>query len=183
VSDRRRRTKLYPAEKKSCRYPRRKEIEPPTKRVSPYLSPPANFNNRRRIKKRVPFANESIQGENRGAERDGNRDTSDRSISQRGAMAKQLRKIKSNGRAQAVRAKAKNKSNNHFDPAAFLANAGLGRAIVEFQRNQIVFSQGDHADALFYVQRGKIKLSVVSRAGKEATVALVSAGDFWVKGA
>ena len=97
-------------------------------------------------------------------------------------MAKQLRKIKSNGRAQAIKAKAKNKSNNHFDPAAFLANAGLGRAIVEFQKNQIVFSQGDHADTVFYVQRGKIRLNVVSGAGKEATVALLSTGDFLGEG-
>lgn len=63
-----------------------------------------------------------------------------------------------------------------------LANAGLGRAIVEFQKNQIVFSQGDDADTVFYVQRGKVRLNVVSAAGKEATVALLSAGDFLGEG-
>jgi CRP/FNR family transcriptional regulator, cyclic AMP receptor protein len=99
-------------------------------------------------------------------------------------MAKQQREKVSNGRKERLKVKVKVKLNDDtgFDPAAFLANAGLGRAIVDLEKNQIIFSQGDDADAVFYVQRGKIKLSVVSGRGKEATVALLSAGDFLGEG-
>lgn len=65
-----------------------------------------------------------------------------------------------------------------FDTNAFLTQAGLGRTIVDLKKRQTVFSQGDPADAAFYIQRGKVKLSVVSSGGKEATVALLGAGDF-----
>jgi CRP-like cAMP-binding protein len=65
-----------------------------------------------------------------------------------------------------------------FDPSAFLAHAGLGRTIVDLKRKQTIFSQGDPADAVFYIQRGKVRLSVISSGGKEATIALLGAGDF-----
>lgn len=65
-----------------------------------------------------------------------------------------------------------------FDPEAFLAKSGLGRKIVELEKKNTVFSQGDEADAVFYIQKGKIKLTVISTRGKEATIALLSAGDF-----
>lgn len=65
-----------------------------------------------------------------------------------------------------------------FNANAFLTQAGLGRTIVDLKKRQAVFSQGDPADAAFYIQRGKVKLSVVSSGGKEATVALLGAGDF-----
>ncbi|HYL93081.1 MAG TPA: Crp/Fnr family transcriptional regulator [Alphaproteobacteria bacterium] len=65
-----------------------------------------------------------------------------------------------------------------FDPEAFLANAGLGRSLVDLKKNQGIFSQGDEADAVFYVQTGRAKLTVVSTSGKEATIALLGAGDF-----
>jgi CRP/FNR family cyclic AMP-dependent transcriptional regulator len=65
-----------------------------------------------------------------------------------------------------------------FDPKAFLAQAGLGRSIVELKKKQTVFSQGDPADAVFYIQRGKVRLSVISSGGKEATIALLAPGDF-----
>jgi len=65
-----------------------------------------------------------------------------------------------------------------FDPEAFLAKSGLGRKIVELEKRNTVFSQGDEADAVFYIQKGKIKLTVISTRGKEATIALLSAGDF-----
>jgi len=65
-----------------------------------------------------------------------------------------------------------------FRPAAFLANAGASRTIVELKKGQSVFSQGDAATAVFYIQTGKIKLSVISKRGKEATVALLGAGNF-----
>ncbi len=65
-----------------------------------------------------------------------------------------------------------------FDPAAFLANAGLGRRIVQFKAKRAFFSQGNAADSIFYLQKGRAKLTVVSKTGKEATIALLSAGDF-----
>jgi CRP-like cAMP-binding protein len=65
-----------------------------------------------------------------------------------------------------------------FDAAAFLANAGLGRRIVRLPARQAFFSQGDPADSIFYLQKGRAKITVVSKAGKEATIALLYAGDF-----
>jgi CRP/FNR family transcriptional regulator, cyclic AMP receptor protein len=65
-----------------------------------------------------------------------------------------------------------------FDAAAFLANAGLGRRVIEFAPKEAFFSQGDPADSIFYLQKGRAKVTVVSATGKEATIALVSAGDF-----
>ncbi len=65
-----------------------------------------------------------------------------------------------------------------FDSAAFLANAGLGRAIVELKPQQTFYCQGDTADAVFYLQRGRAKVTVVSQKGKEATLTLLSVGDF-----
>ncbi|HEY6770572.1 MAG TPA: Crp/Fnr family transcriptional regulator [Candidatus Sulfotelmatobacter sp.] len=65
-----------------------------------------------------------------------------------------------------------------FDPAAFLANAGLGRRIVQVKAKQSFFSQGNTANSIFYLQKGRAKLTVVSTNGKEATITLLSAGDF-----
>jgi len=64
-----------------------------------------------------------------------------------------------------------------FDVAAFLANAGLGRRIVQLKPNQVFFSQGNPADSVFYLQKGRAKLTVVSKSGKEVTIALLTAGD------
>jgi hypothetical protein len=78
-------------------------------------------------------------------------------------------------------AKILNKSrrtNPIFQPAAFLAKSGLGRTIAEMKKGQNVFSQGDAASAVFYVQKGKIKLTVISKRGKEATIALLGEGNF-----
>jgi CRP/FNR family transcriptional regulator, cyclic AMP receptor protein len=61
---------------------------------------------------------------------------------------------------------------------AFLAHAGLGRRIIGFQPGQALFTQGDQADTVFYLQLGRAKLTVVSREGKEATITFFSAGDF-----
>jgi CRP/FNR family transcriptional regulator, cyclic AMP receptor protein len=65
-----------------------------------------------------------------------------------------------------------------FNAAAFLANAGLGKRIIEFAPKEALFSQGDPADAVFYLKEGRARVTVVSSSGKEATIALVSAGDF-----
>jgi CRP-like cAMP-binding protein len=65
-----------------------------------------------------------------------------------------------------------------FDPAVFLAHPGLGRRIVRFKQKKDLFSQGEPADAVFYLQSGRAKLTVVSKAGKEATITLLNPGDF-----
>ena len=65
-----------------------------------------------------------------------------------------------------------------FDPAVFLSHAGLGRRIIELKPKEIFFAQGDQADSVFYLQSGRAKLTVVSQSGKEATIALLCAGDF-----
>jgi len=65
-----------------------------------------------------------------------------------------------------------------FDPAAFLAQAGLGRRIVRLNSKDAFFSQGDSADCVFYLQDGRANLTVNSKEGKEATIALLTAGDF-----
>jgi CRP/FNR family transcriptional regulator, cyclic AMP receptor protein len=65
-----------------------------------------------------------------------------------------------------------------FDAVAFLASAGLGRRIVRLAPGGAFFSQGDPADSVFYLQKGRAKVTVVSPAGKEATITLLSAGDF-----
>ena len=65
-----------------------------------------------------------------------------------------------------------------FDTAAFLASAGLGRTIIQLAPREPFFSQGDPADSVFYLQTGRAKVAVVSSAGKETTISLLSAGDF-----
>jgi CRP/FNR family transcriptional regulator, cyclic AMP receptor protein len=65
-----------------------------------------------------------------------------------------------------------------FDPARFLANAGLGRRIVHFRARECFFTQGSSADCVFYLQSGRAKLTVVSKNGKEATITMLSAGEF-----
>jgi CRP/FNR family cyclic AMP-dependent transcriptional regulator len=69
-----------------------------------------------------------------------------------------------------------------FDPATFLAKAGGGKTIASYGKGQVVFAQSDPADAIFYIQKGKLKLTVVSNNGKEAVVALLGAGDFLGEG-
>ena len=69
-----------------------------------------------------------------------------------------------------------------FDPKAFLAKVGEGKTIATYRKDQIVFSQGEIADAVFYIQKGKIKLSVVSEQGKEAVVAILAPGQFFGEG-
>lgn len=65
-----------------------------------------------------------------------------------------------------------------FDPATFLANAGLGRKVLQLKPRDAFFSQGDPADCIFYLQKGRAKLTVVSKSGKEATITLLTVGDF-----
>jgi CRP-like cAMP-binding protein len=70
-----------------------------------------------------------------------------------------------------------------FDTAAFLASAGLGRRIIQLAPKETFFTQGDPADSVFYLQEGRAKVTVVSPSGKEATITLLSAGDFVGEGA
>jgi CRP/FNR family transcriptional regulator, cyclic AMP receptor protein len=65
-----------------------------------------------------------------------------------------------------------------FDPLAFLAKAGVGRKVLRLKAKAAIFSQGDKANAVFYIQSGRAKLTVVSEAGKQATITLLSTGDF-----
>jgi CRP/FNR family transcriptional regulator, cyclic AMP receptor protein len=68
--------------------------------------------------------------------------------------------------------------NASFDAADFLAKAGLGRRIVKLKPKDAFFSQGNAADSVFYLQKGRAKITVVSERGKEATITFLSAGDF-----
>jgi CRP/FNR family transcriptional regulator, cyclic AMP receptor protein len=67
---------------------------------------------------------------------------------------------------------------DEFDPLEFLAKAGLGRKVLRLKAKAVIFSQGDPADAVFYIQSGRAKLTVVSKAGKQATITLLTTGDF-----
>jgi CRP-like cAMP-binding protein len=69
-----------------------------------------------------------------------------------------------------------------FDPKAFLAKVSEGTTISKYQKNQIVFLQGDVGDAVFYIQKGKIKLTVVSERGKEAVVGILGPSHFFGEG-
>ena len=75
------------------------------------------------------------------------------------------------------------RKSRHFDPGAFLATIGDGRRSLSIPRKRGIFNQGDLADAVFYIQKGKIRLSVVSNAGKEATIGILGEGNFFGEGA
>src|SRR6204780_4701063 len=76
----------------------------------------------------------------------------------------------------------KRKEKVPFDPKVFLAKVNGGRSVSDYRRNQIVYTQGDPADSVFYIQSGKVKKTVVSEQGKEAVVALLGTGDFFGEG-
>ena len=70
-----------------------------------------------------------------------------------------------------------------FDPKTFLATIGAGRKLLTVSKKQVIFAQGDDADAVFYIQMGKVRLTVVSKIGKEATIAIMNQGNFFGEGA
>lgn len=74
------------------------------------------------------------------------------------------------------------KKKRDFDPKQFLATIGDGRKVLALPRKQSVFTQGDDADAVFYIQEGQVRLTVVSKIGKEATLGILNAGDFFGEG-
>ena len=82
----------------------------------------------------------------------------------------------------ARRAPKSNRVPNGFDPEAFLAKVGEGKTISHYARGQAVFKQGDTADAAFHVQKGKVKVTVLSKQGKEAVLAILEPGDFFGEG-
>jgi CRP-like cAMP-binding protein len=69
-----------------------------------------------------------------------------------------------------------------FDPKIFLARIGDGRSITKYRKEQVVFSQGEPADSVFYIQKGKAKVTVVSKQGKEAVVAILGVDEFFGEG-
>jgi len=75
------------------------------------------------------------------------------------------------------------KKNREFNPGTFLATIGQGRKNLKVARKRRIFTQGDAADAVFYIQSGKVRLTVVSKVGKEATIGMLSEGNFFGEGA
>jgi CRP/FNR family transcriptional regulator, cyclic AMP receptor protein len=71
---------------------------------------------------------------------------------------------------------------NGFDPRDFLARAGGGKTIERYAKNQKIFSQGEVADTVFFIQKGKVKLTVLSELGKEAVVGIFAEGHFFGEG-
>jgi CRP/FNR family transcriptional regulator, cyclic AMP receptor protein len=69
-----------------------------------------------------------------------------------------------------------------FDPQAFLAKVGTGKTIQKYRKGQIIYAQGDEADKVFYVQSGKVKVTVVSERGKEAVVGILETAQFFGEG-
>jgi CRP/FNR family cyclic AMP-dependent transcriptional regulator len=80
------------------------------------------------------------------------------------------------------KSKRKSSQNRAFDAQAFLDSAGVARRVVEYRRSQKVYSQGDPATSVMYLQKGGVKLSVVNETGREAVVAILGQGDFFGEG-
>src|ERR1700692_2250321 len=77
---------------------------------------------------------------------------------------------------------AASKQLSKFDPNTFLSTINGGRRITAFAKRQTIFAQGDSGDAVFYIKEGKVKLTVVSKIGKEATIGILNPGDFFGEG-
>jgi CRP/FNR family transcriptional regulator, cyclic AMP receptor protein len=76
----------------------------------------------------------------------------------------------------------KERASGSFDPKNFLAKVGDGKTVAEYQKDQIVFAQGNAAEAVFYIQKGRVKLTVVSEQGKEAVLGILETGHFFGEG-
>jgi CRP/FNR family transcriptional regulator, cyclic AMP receptor protein len=77
----------------------------------------------------------------------------------------------------------RSKRSSPFNPELYLQSVGISRKVGDFRKNQAIFSQGDVADEVFYIQKGNVKLTVVNGVGKEAVVAIFGPGDFFGEGA
>jgi CRP-like cAMP-binding protein len=86
-------------------------------------------------------------------------------------------------KSDTMSAAAASRNKREFDPATFLATIGRGRKNLVLPKKRTIFAQGDQADAVFYIQKGKVKLTVVSKSGKEATLGILNQGDFFGEGA
>jgi CRP/FNR family transcriptional regulator, cyclic AMP receptor protein len=93
-----------------------------------------------------------------------------------------LKPIASESFIAAMEGHVGNAVRNSFDPKVFLAKVGAGKTILKFEKNQHVFEQGDLADAVFYIQKGNVKLTVLSEHGKEAVVGILEPGQFFGEG-
>ena len=69
-----------------------------------------------------------------------------------------------------------------FDPKMFLTKVSKGKTVIEYRKKQIIFAQGDRAEAVLYILKGRVKLTVVSSSGKEAVVAILGGGEFFGEG-
>ena len=76
----------------------------------------------------------------------------------------------------------KSKSNVTFDVQVFLDSAGVAKQIIEYRRSEVVFTQGDQCDHVMYIKKGTVKLSVLSKTGRQAVVAMLGAGEFFGEG-
>jgi CRP/FNR family cyclic AMP-dependent transcriptional regulator len=69
-----------------------------------------------------------------------------------------------------------------FDPQQYLATVGVGRTVCKYRKNEVVFSQGDAAEVVFYILKGKVKIAVISSRGKEAVIGILDSGSFFGEG-
>src|SRR6185436_17571840 len=76
----------------------------------------------------------------------------------------------------------KRKARARIDPKALLATVGAGKTARDYQKNQTIFAQGERAEIVFFIERGKVKLTVLSRQGKQAVIALLGPGNFFGEG-
>src|ERR1700694_4246432 len=88
----------------------------------------------------------------------------------------------SKGTRNSARSGRAPQNSREFDPNTFLATIGEGRKNLTVSKKQGIFAQGDVADAVFYIQKGKVKLTVVSKIGKEATIGILDEGNFFGEG-
>jgi CRP-like cAMP-binding protein len=86
--------------------------------------------------------------------------------------------VTSKPKSRAARTDKTNEGPPSFNPKAFLATAGIGRKLLKYAKKKVIFAQGDEADAVFYVSKGRIKVTVLSNDGKEAVVALLGPDEF-----
>ncbi len=86
-------------------------------------------------------------------------------------------------RRQSLKLRNAFKSGKVFDPRSFLATAGIGRTLRHYSAKEVIFTEGERADTILYIQQGRVRLSVLSKQGKEATIALLGRAISWVKDA
>ena len=83
-------------------------------------------------------------------------------------------------RSSTIKSNKKLKQKRAFDAQAFLDSSGVARKVIEFKKADVVYAQGDAAKSVMYIQSGGVKLTVVNEVGKEAVVAILGPGDFFV---